>query len=124
MKSKSFLLLIITLLITGTQLLAVGVGVVTNNQSTGPGDGCKYTIYETSPTGDIIILAQGFGPCPKWSKVTGRFVCDFTPDSELGSALIKSGYKKTELKNFVIKDYDSKLQTNNKPSKTIKSETK
>ncbi|PKO98936.1 MAG: hypothetical protein CVU13_07350 [Bacteroidetes bacterium HGW-Bacteroidetes-8] len=124
MKRKSIFLSIVLLLFAGTQLFAVGVGVAVNNKATGPGDGCRYTIYETSPAGETIILAQGFGPCPKWSKVAGKFVCDFSPESEIGAVLVKSGYKKNELKNFVIQDYDSRKQTNNKPGIVTSPKTK
>ncbi len=112
-KLPTFILVLLLIFVTNT-LFAVQVGVAANPNSTGPRDNCRYTFYETTSSGEIVILATGFGPCPKWSDYVKGFVNDFSSNTELSKALLKAGYKKNDLKSFVIPNYDPVSQTNEK----------
>ncbi|MDP3453347.1 MAG: hypothetical protein Q8R90_10375 [Bacteroidales bacterium] len=114
MKRLLPLMLVLLLVFVSNTLFAVQVGVAANPNSTGPGDNCKYTFYERNSAGEIVILATGFGPCPKWSDYVKGFVNDFSANSEMSKVLLKAGYKKSNLKNFVIPNYDPVKQTNEK----------
>ncbi|MDP3453348.1 MAG: hypothetical protein Q8R90_10380 [Bacteroidales bacterium] len=107
MKTKFFLLIIPFLLLCNIAIAAkVKVEVKPHSNSEGVRTGnCVYIAYELDGNGNRVHLVSVVAPCPKYSQVAGQFVVDFSKIPEMSKVLIKDGYKKGDLKEFVLKDY-------------------